>query len=55
MNDRLRELIAIKAPITTLRAGAVEQGGGSLRSAALDLFYRGETTLAEVNRVTFAE
>ena len=55
MNDHLRELIAIKAPVTTMRAGAAQQGSHSLRSAALELFYRGETTLAEVNRVTFAE
>ncbi|NZA25157.1 type II/IV secretion system protein [Luteimonas sp. SJ-92] len=55
MNDALRELISTKAPVTALRACAAEQGGGSLRAAALDLFFRGETTLAEVNRVTFAE
>jgi general secretion pathway protein E len=55
MNDTLRELIAIKAPVTALRAAAAQQGGGSLRAAALELFHRGQTTLAEVNRVTFAE
>jgi general secretion pathway protein E len=55
MNDRLRELIAAKAPLTQLRAVVAEQGGSSLRAAALELFYRGETTLSEVNRVTFAE
>ena len=53
MNDQLRELIATKAPVTALRAGAAQRG--NLRSAALELFHRGETTLAEVNRVTFAE
>jgi general secretion pathway protein E len=55
MNDQLRELIALKAPVTAMRASTAQQGGGSLRSAALELFYRGETTLLEVNRVTFAE
>lgn len=55
MNDVLRELIATRAPVTTLRAAAAGQDGRSLRAAALDLLYRGETTLAEVNRVTFAE
>jgi general secretion pathway protein E len=55
MNDTLRELIATKAPVTAMRAAAAQQGGGSLRAAALDLFHRGQTTLAEVNRVTFAE
>jgi general secretion pathway protein E len=55
MNDSLRELVATRAPVTSLRANAAHQGSKSLRLAALDLFYRGETTLAEVNRVTFAE
>ena len=55
MNDALRELIATRAPVTTLRAAAAGQDGRSLRAAALELLYRGETTLAEVNRVTFAE
>jgi general secretion pathway protein E len=55
MNDTLRELVATRAPVTALRAAAARQGTGSLRAAALDLFFRGETTLAEVNRVTFAE
>ena len=55
MNDALRELIATKAPVTAMRAAAMQQGGGSLRAAALEMFHRGQTTLAEVNRVTFAE
>nr|WP_199038754.1 GspE/PulE family protein [Dyella sp. ASV24] len=54
MDDVLREMVATKAPVTTMRAHATEQGG-SLRAAALALFYSGETTLAEVNRVTFSE
>ncbi len=55
MNDQLRDLVATRAPVTTLRASASQQGSASLRTAALQLFYAGETTLAEVNRVTFAE
>jgi general secretion pathway protein E len=55
MNDELRDLVATKAPVTALRASAMQQGSKSLRLAALDLFYAGQTTLAEVNRVTFAE
>lgn len=55
MNDRLRERVATRAPVTVLRADAAQQGSASLRAVALELFYRGETTLAEVNRVTFAE
>ena len=55
MNDQLRDLVATRAPVTALRASASQQGSASLRTAALQLFYAGETTLAEVNRVTFAE
>ncbi|ODU66880.1 MAG: general secretion pathway protein GspE [Rhodanobacter sp. SCN 65-17] len=55
MSDALRELVALKAPVTSMRASAAQQGSSSLRAAALELFYRGETTLLEVNRVTFAE
>jgi general secretion pathway protein E len=55
MNDDLRHLVATKAPVTALRASAMQQGSKSLRLAALELFYAGQTTLAEVNRVTFAE
>lgn len=55
MNDKLRELVTIKAPVSSLRAEAARQGGPSLRAAALDLFFSGQTTLAEINRVTFAD
>ena len=55
MNDRLRDLVATKAPVSALRAETARQGGNTLREAAIALFLRGQTTLAEVNRVTFAE
>ncbi|MCD9026843.1 GspE/PulE family protein [Luteimonas sp. BDR2-5] len=55
MNDVLRDLVANKAPVTSMRAEANRLGGRTLRSEAIDLFLDGRTTLAEVNRVTFAE
>lgn len=55
MNDTLRELVASKAPVTAMRAEARKAAARSLRSEALELFFNGQTTLAEVNRVTFAE
>ena len=55
MNDRLRDLVAAKAPVSALRQEAIRQGSKSLREAAMALFLAGKTTLAEVNRVTFAE
>jgi len=52
LNDELRELIIEKAPIRKIKETAHRQGTRSLRDAALALARRGETTLAEVNRVT---
>ncbi len=55
MNDRLRDLVATKAPVSALRQEAARQGSQNLREAAVALFLAGRTTLAEVNRVTFAD
>lgn len=55
MNDRLRDLVATKAPVSALRQEAALQGSQNLRDAAMALFLAGRTTLAEVNRVTFAD
>jgi general secretion pathway protein E len=55
MNDALRDLVASRAPVTAMRTEARSAKGPTLRAAALDLFFSGQTTLAEVNRVTFAE
>jgi general secretion pathway protein E len=52
LNDELRELIIEKAPIRKIKEIAHRQGTRSLRDAAMALARRGETTLAEVNRVT---
>jgi len=53
LTDDLRELIAIGAPQRRLREEAARGGMNLLRDAALDLVRRGESTLEEVNRVTF--
>ena len=53
MSDELRELIAARAPIRQVKEAAARTGVRSLREAALGLVARGETTLEEVNRVTF--
>ncbi|MCC6532012.1 MAG: type II/IV secretion system protein [Burkholderiales bacterium] len=52
MKDDLRELIAERAPLTQIKAAAARHGVTLLREAALALVARGETTLAEANRVT---
>ena len=54
MNDELRELIAACAPARQVREAALRNGTRLLRDSALDMAARGETTLQEINRVTFA-
>jgi general secretion pathway protein E len=53
LNDEIRELIIARAPIRTLKVAAQANGTRYLRESALDLVRRGETTLIEINRVTF--
>lgn len=53
LNDEIRELIIARAPIRQLKKAAQANGTQLLRESALDLVRRGETTLSEINRVTF--
>jgi general secretion pathway protein E len=53
LNDEMRELVTGRAPIRALKEAAARNGTRFLREAALDAVRRGETTLQEVNRVTF--
>jgi type IV pilus assembly protein PilB len=55
MNDELRDLIVSKAPAGRLKQVAREQGTVFLRDAAVEKLCSGETTLQEINRVTFVE
>ena len=52
LDDRLRTLIAQRAPLADIKAEARRQGTRSLRDAALQLARAGLTTLEEVARVT---
>ncbi|WP_431476905.1 GspE/PulE family protein [Massilia eburnea] len=52
LNDEIRELIVEKRPIRQVKAAAYANGTRSLRHAALDVVRRGDTTLAEIKRVT---
>ena len=52
LDDRLRTLIAQRAPLAEIKAEARRQGTQSLRDAALQLARAGLTTLEEVARVT---
>jgi len=53
LNDEIRELIVAREPIRRLKEAARRSGTRSLREAAVELVRRGETTLQEINRVTF--
>ncbi len=52
LNDELREAIINRAPVRQLKELSKKGGVRLIRSVALDLVRRGETTLEEVNRVT---
>jgi general secretion pathway protein E len=53
LNDEIRELIIARAPIRQLKQAAQTNGTRLLRASALALVRNGETTLTEINRVTF--
>lgn len=53
LDDEMRELISTRQPVRAVKEAARKLGTRSLREAALELVARGETTLEEVNRVTF--
>jgi general secretion pathway protein E len=53
LNDELRELITGRAPVRQLKDAARRSGTRFLREAAFGAVKAGETTLQEINRVTF--
>jgi len=55
LNDELRDLIINRSSLSSMRQSARKNGMRSLREAVINLVSRGETTLQEANRVTFAE
>jgi len=55
MTDDIRDLIISKASTTELKQKAHESGVVFLRESAIEKLLQGETTLKEINRVTFVE
>jgi general secretion pathway protein E len=53
LTDELRELVAGRRPIREVKDAAQRSGTRFLRESALDLVRNGETSLQEINRVTF--
>ena len=52
MTDSIKEMILAGKSSSEIRIAAMAQGMTSLRQAALQKVFRGETTLKEINRVT---
>ncbi len=55
MTDRIREMILERKPTSEIRRAAREDGMRFLRESALDKVRAGQTTLKEINKVTFIE
>jgi len=52
LNDEIRELVLARAPIRQIKDAAKRNGTRSLRDAGLDQVAAGNTTLADIARVT---
>lgn len=55
LSDAVRDMIASRQPLSLIKKRAVEEGMATLREAAIECVIAGETTLKEINRVTFVE
>ena len=55
LSPRLRQMILERRPVADMQAAAVEEGMITLRQSALAKTLAGETTLKEINRVTFVD
>jgi type IV pilus assembly protein PilB len=55
LSDNIREMILARRPSSEMRKAALSEGMTTLRQAGLEKVFKGETTLREINRVTFIE
>ncbi len=55
MSDAIREMIIERRPGSEIRRQAEKEGLSSLRESAVKKVFAGQTTLYEINRVTFVE
>jgi type IV pilus assembly protein PilB len=55
LSDRIREMILEKRPSSEIRKAAIAEGMTTLRQSAVAKVLAGDTTLKEINRVTFIE
>jgi type IV pilus assembly protein PilB len=55
LSDRIREMILERRPTSEIKKAAREEGMRFLRESALETVLTGQTTLREINKVTFVE
>lgn len=55
LSDDLREAILQQTPTSKLKEMARQRGMRMMREQAVDAVKKGQTTLEEINRVTFAD
>ncbi len=55
LSDTIREMIVARRPTSDLRRQAITEHMTTLRQAGLEKVLRGETSLKEINRVTFID
>ena len=55
LTDRIREMILEKRSTSEIKKAAREEGMRFLRESAVERVMSGETTLREINKVTFVE
>jgi type IV pilus assembly protein PilB len=55
LSDHVREMILNRRPSSEIRKAAIAEGMTTLRQSALKKIFAGDTTLKEINRVTFIE
>ncbi len=55
LTDRIREMILDKRPTSEIKKAAREEGMRFLRESAVERVMNGQTTLREINKVTFVE
>ncbi|MCC6130167.1 MAG: type II/IV secretion system protein, partial [Acidobacteria bacterium] len=55
LSDRIRALILEKRPVAEIKKAAKEEGMSFLRESAVRKVLLGETTLREINKVTFVD
>src|SRR6185295_17523385 len=55
LSEHIRELILDRRPASEIKRAAKEEGMTFLRESALEMVFRGVTTLREINKVTFVD